>query len=83
WDSIYFMTKHLCYLCPAIDHFLALPVNKELALHKLTEQEWSVLADFEVILEIPHHVQQVMLSESTPILAGVIPSFEMFMTKWE
>jgi hypothetical protein len=24
-----------------------------------------------------------MSGESTPILAGVIPSFEMFMTKWE
>jgi hypothetical protein len=24
-----------------------------------------------------------MSSESTPILAGAIPSFEMFMTKWE
>lgn len=28
-------------------------------------------------------VQQVMSAESTPILSGAIPAFEMFMTKWE
>ena len=28
-------------------------------------------------------VQQVMSGESTPILCGTIPVFEMFMSKWE
>jgi hypothetical protein len=32
---------------------------------------------------VPHVVQQVMSSESTPILAGVIPAFEAFMSRWE
>lgn len=71
-------------------------------MHTLTNNEWAVLADFQVILEVrtsqnypwrrtltdivhqvPHHVQQVMSGEATPILSGAIPSFEMFMTKWE
>jgi hypothetical protein len=33
--------------------------------------------------QIPHVVQQVMSGESTPILSGAIPAFEMFMTTWE
>jgi len=33
--------------------------------------------------QIPHHVQQIMSGESTPILCSTIPSFEMFMTSWE
>jgi len=33
--------------------------------------------------QVPHVVQQVMSGESTPILSGAIPSFEIFMTRWE
>jgi hypothetical protein len=34
-------------------------------------------------MKCPYHVQQVMSSDSTPILSGAIPAFEMFMTAWE
>jgi hypothetical protein len=81
-----------------VDYFLVL--NRELVTYKLSEMEWSILQDFEVILEVctshkypgmhfdkkyqvPHMVQQVMSGEATPILAGAIPAFEMFMTQWE
>lgn len=33
--------------------------------------------------QYPHNVQQVMSKEKTPVLAGVIPTFERFMTSWE
>lgn len=33
--------------------------------------------------QVPHVVQQVMSGESTPLLCGAIPAFEMFMTRWE
>src|SRR6266576_3816504 len=33
--------------------------------------------------QVPHVVQQVMSNESTLILSGAVPAFEMFMTKWE
>jgi len=33
-----------------VDHFLALP-STETADYRLTDMEWSVLEDFEVILE--------------------------------
>src|SRR5262245_53864901 len=36
-----------------------------------------------IIIQIPHHVQHVMSSESTLILSGAIPALELFMTKWE
>ncbi|KIM83096.1 hypothetical protein PILCRDRAFT_69854, partial [Piloderma croceum F 1598] len=75
--------RPLQLLRDVVDHFLALPINRELADYRLTDMEWSVLEDFEVILEIPHTVQQIMSNESTPILAGTIPSFELFMTSWE
>jgi hypothetical protein len=39
----------------------------------LTELSWQV----------PHTIQQVMSGESTPILSGAIPAFEMFMSAWE
>ena len=32
---------------------------------------------------MPHEVQQVMSAHTTPILSGAVPSFELFMTKWE
>jgi hypothetical protein len=33
--------------------------------------------------QVPHVVQQMMSGEATPILSGAIPTFEMFMTRWE
>ena len=33
--------------------------------------------------QIPHTVQHTMSGESTPILCGTIPAFEVFMTTWE
>lgn len=35
-----------------MDHFLALPRNRELAKHQLTTMEWSVLSDVQVVLEV-------------------------------
>lgn len=36
----------------AVDHFLALPLNRDLAKHQLTDMEWSVLSDVQVVLEV-------------------------------
>ena len=33
--------------------------------------------------QYPHKVQQIMSGENTPVLAGAIPAFELFMTGWE
>jgi hypothetical protein len=37
---------------PAIDHFLALPINKDIAQNRLSDIEWSVLQDFEALLKV-------------------------------
>ena len=34
-------------------------------------------------MQFPNDFQQVLTSQRTPILAGVLPSFEMLMTSWE
>jgi hypothetical protein len=73
-----------------------LPINDELAVHKLTVEEWSVLADFRIILEVHtlQNTQRCMLmrpirfltmysSELTLILSGAIPTFKIFMSAWE
>lgn len=83
WDSIYKMLNRLRELRPAVDYFLALPNNHDLAKYKISPQEWQAMQDVEVILSIPHKVQQVMSGESNPILSGAIPAFETFMSAWE
>lgn len=37
----------------------------------------------DTFLKFPHTVQQVLSGENTPLLAGVIPVFEVFLTGWE
>ncbi|KAF8590134.1 hypothetical protein K439DRAFT_1330900 [Ramaria rubella] len=49
----------------------------------MTSMEWSVLKDFEFVLEQPHAVQQVMSKQAMPLLLGTLPLFEIFMSRWE
>jgi hypothetical protein len=37
----------------------------------------------QLAAQVPHMVQQIMSSESMPVLSGAVPSFEIFMTRWE
>ena len=83
WDSVYYMVHRLCIMRPALDAFLASPINKDLHDNRLSDIEWNTLQDVEAILAIPHIAQQTMSKEKTPILSGAIPAFEMFMTSWE
>jgi len=83
WDSVSKMTSRFRELRPAIDYFLASPINKELAKLRMSDKEWDVLQDFETILAAPNMVQQSMSAEKTPILSGAMPCFERFMTAWE
>ncbi|EDQ98471.1 uncharacterized protein LACBIDRAFT_335933 [Laccaria bicolor S238N-H82] len=64
----------------AVEHFLSLPINRDLAKLRLTYMEWAVLQDFEIVLG---YRQTLMSKEHTPVLSGAIPAFEMFMTAWE
>ena len=36
-----------------------------------------------ITTQIPNLLQQIMSSETNPVLSGTIPAFEMFMTAWE
>lgn len=46
------MIKHLHLMRPAIDHFLAIPVNKDLVSHHLSDVESGVFQDFEAVLAV-------------------------------
>ena len=37
----------------------------------------------QLAAQVPHMVQQMMSAESMPVLSGAVPSFEIFMTRWE
>jgi hypothetical protein len=79
--------------------FLGLPQNQKLAGLRMSEMEWEVLGDIEIILEvcvesvqlncanrcvqIPHVAQQVVSAERTPVLSRSIPEIEMLMSLWE
>jgi len=67
----------------ALDVFLAHPKNKDIAKWALDDNEWKALQDFEAMLQVPHKYQQAMSKETTPVLAGAIPTLERLMTEWE
>lgn len=49
---LFYVSILLTQFKQAVDHFLALPINKDLAKHKMTDMEWSVLSDVQVVLEV-------------------------------
>jgi hypothetical protein len=55
----------------------------ELVLEVSDEKSCLNLKPVLTSTKCPHLVQQLMSSESTPILSGAIPAFETFMTQWE
>ena len=81
------MFTHLAQLttnvAQALAVFLVHPKNKDIAKWALDDNKWEVLQDFEAMLQVPHKYQQAMSKETTPILAGAIPTLERLMTEWE
>ncbi|KAN0114259.1 Ribonuclease H-like domain containing protein [Russula decolorans] len=82
WDSVYCMIERLLVLRPAIDFFFSMKVHG-LTEYKLTDLDWELLDALYAVLAVPHMVQQIMSAESMPVLSGAVPSFEIFMTRWE
>lgn len=44
---------------------------------------YSLTSYLNDMIQYPHSVQQLLSGEQTPLLAGVIPVFEVFLTGWE
>ncbi|KAG1878841.1 hypothetical protein F4604DRAFT_1923512 [Suillus subluteus] len=65
----------------AISCYIA--ANTNLSEHTMHPMDWQVLQDFEVILEAPHACQQLMSSESTPMLSGAVSALEHLIEQWE
>ncbi|KAI0056879.1 hypothetical protein BV25DRAFT_1772038, partial [Artomyces pyxidatus] len=49
----------------------------------LSGREWEVLHDFQLILEAPSTVQQLLSGQATPTLSLAVPAMEVFLTGWE
>jgi hypothetical protein len=83
----------------AVDTFLQSPQCEDIKHLKLFDKEWDVLVDVAHVLMVsrnifkavqltnfsqcPHQVQMMLSKDKTPVLAGVIPAMEIFLTKWE
>ena len=51
-----------------VDHFLSSPLNKDLAKLWLTDREWAVLQDFEMILSVSIKYQPPVLSTTNSLV---------------
>ncbi|KAJ3566999.1 hypothetical protein NP233_g6642 [Leucocoprinus birnbaumii] len=81
WSSTQLMIKRALENQKAIDEFF----NQEPDLHKyaLTDYDWHILQDYQTILAVPHAFQEKLSGEKTPTLGNVIPTFQIFIKKWE
>lgn len=62
WDSIFYMLNRLLALPLAIECFLSLPAQKDLAKFKMIDAEWFVLQDYAKILEVNVHSSHSLAS---------------------
>ncbi|KAE9396788.1 hypothetical protein BT96DRAFT_786945, partial [Gymnopus androsaceus JB14] len=84
WDSLFFMIRRYRVLRQAIEMLFRRPAHQKTLLPLVpTDAEWKKLRDFEVILQVPHTVQQVMSKQKTPVLSSAIPVYERFIYSWE
>ncbi|KAE9405320.1 hypothetical protein BT96DRAFT_988603 [Gymnopus androsaceus JB14] len=59
------------------DHFHELGTT-----HLLTDQDWALLEEVKVALQVPHLFQQCLSAEKIPALCDPIPAFEAMFRKW-
>ncbi|KAF9516155.1 hypothetical protein BS47DRAFT_1292893, partial [Hydnum rufescens UP504] len=84
WDSSHGMLERAIAAQPAIKAMLRKCKFHELQSKNLSDEQWN-LADkiHEILSVIPHSIQQLMLGEATPILSGVLPTFQQLQNCWE
>ncbi|KIK73803.1 hypothetical protein PAXRUDRAFT_177453, partial [Paxillus rubicundulus Ve08.2h10] len=51
--------------------------------YKLSQMEWTVLQDFQAILEVPHSTIQALSSASLPTVCNYLQTFEKFYVNWK
>ncbi|EKM49379.1 uncharacterized protein PHACADRAFT_201634 [Phanerochaete carnosa HHB-10118-sp] len=67
----------------AIEKFLHGAEFADLRKYSLNSEEWKALQIFPKILQIPHAFQQILSSQSTPMLINILPAFEAMKQCWE
>ncbi|KAF8230270.1 hypothetical protein L208DRAFT_1282653, partial [Tricholoma matsutake] len=84
WDSTYQMLTCLQEFCQVSVEYTSTTLVCMYIRLLVSPMRWhGVTRRLITILQFLHEVQQVMLKDKTPILAGTIPSFEQFMSCWE
>ncbi|KAL4064539.1 hypothetical protein J3A83DRAFT_4191258 [Scleroderma citrinum] len=57
--------------------------KQDIADRQLYEMDWQIIEDMEIVLEVPHSAQQLMLHEMLPILSHAVPIIETVIIQWE
>jgi hypothetical protein len=81
-DTFLINHKELSHLRLSDDEWDTLE-DIEIILGVRTMIFFAVRATMLTLIQAPHVVQQLMSNENTPVLSGSLPSFELFMTRWE
>ncbi|KIK21669.1 hypothetical protein PISMIDRAFT_103770 [Pisolithus microcarpus 441] len=71
------------YLAAVQRDLVSLGHSADIAHYRMSNMDWFILREYEILLDIPHKVQQHMSSEKRATLNHAVPSFELFMTAWE
>ncbi|TFY55049.1 hypothetical protein EVJ58_g8494 [Rhodofomes roseus] len=85
WDSTYAMIKRFILMHQVYTYFRILPGQGDFAasIPNLLEEDWHKLEAILVVLSVPHKIQMCLSGSSMPLLAEVVPLFELFMQDWE
>ncbi|KAL4062692.1 hypothetical protein J3A83DRAFT_4109251 [Scleroderma citrinum] len=83
WDSIYYMINQLRTFKQALNVFFQAPINKDITDRWLHEMDWQIIEHMEIVLEIPHSAQQLMLHETLPVLSCAVPTIKTVIVQWE
>ncbi|KAJ7081713.1 hypothetical protein C8R44DRAFT_546673, partial [Mycena epipterygia] len=78
WDSVFYMLHRLRYLCQVSQFFAPRPCD---LLHIQTPSARAGF--FSLHQQQPHNVQSRLATDNTPMLASIIPVFELFVQAWK
>jgi hypothetical protein len=93
------MTSYIFKLPQPVQDFFSVNRDARAMRNQLTSEHWDLLELMELILQVrrnfsvsmitqlhqqqPHNVQSRLATDNTPMLASIIPVFELFMQAWK
>ncbi|PBK86057.1 hypothetical protein ARMGADRAFT_941122, partial [Armillaria gallica] len=84
WSSTHLMIEWALFIRSAIDVFLSSDNFHDLARNNnIDDNDWDLLEDMSIVLNIPHNFQEQLSAEKMPTLCDALPAFEAVVTLWE